>query len=70
MVADFKQLSDSFMCTLHCVSKKFPPFNCLLLCQILTDFQGVRLFIFEKELFFAILEYISFNFLCVFTNVI
>ena len=25
---------------LHCVSKKFPPFNCLELCQILTDFQN------------------------------
>ena len=24
---------------LHCVSKKFPPFNCLLLCQVLIDFQ-------------------------------
>jgi len=25
---------------LRCVSKKFPPLNCLLLCQILTDFQN------------------------------
>jgi len=24
----------------HCVSKKFPPLNCLWLCQILTDFQN------------------------------
>jgi len=25
---------------LHCVLKKFPPLNCLWLCQILTDFQN------------------------------
>ena len=25
---------------IHCVSKKFPPLNCLWLCQILTDFQN------------------------------
>ena len=28
------------MIILQCVSKKFPPFNSLLLCQILTDFQN------------------------------
>jgi len=32
-------LAVSWAGILHCVSKKFPPFNCLYLCQILTDFQ-------------------------------